>query len=98
MRERGRYQIQLMKTRSSSGVGMKVDLEFDVESLRITDPGEEAQGTPGTLKPQVSSIMSQIKATSSLGTVNKETGEIVSADLQSTKLKQMLAGLKTRTD
>ena len=98
MRERGRYQIQLMKTRSSSGVGMKVDLEFDVESLRITDPGEEAQGTPGTLKPQVSSIMSQIKATSSLGTVNKETGEIVSADIQSTKLKQMLAGLKTRTD
>ena len=98
MRERGRYQIQLMKTRSSSGVGMKVDLEFDVESLRITDPGEEAQGTPGTLKPQVSSIMSQIKATSNLGTVNKETGEIVSADIQSTKLKQMLAGLKTRTD
>ncbi len=98
MRERGRYQIQLMKTRSSSGVGMKVDLEFDVESLRITDPGEEAQGTPGTLKPQVSSIMSQIKATSNLGTVNKETGEIVSADLQSTKLKQMLAGLKTKTE
>ena len=98
MRERGRYQIQLMKTRSSSGVGMKVDLEFDVESLRITDPGEEAQGTPGTLKPQVSSIMSQIKATSSLGTVNKETGEIVSADLQSTKLKQMLAGLRIKTD
>ena len=94
MRERGRYQIQLMKTRSSSGVGMKVDLEFDVESLRITDPGEEAQGTPGTLKPQVSSIMSQIKATSNLGTVNKETGEIVSEDIQSTKLKQMLAGLK----
>ena len=98
MRERGRYQIQLMKTRSSSGVGMKVDLEFDVESLRITDPGEEAQGTPGTLKPQVSSIMSQIKATSNLGTVNKETGEIVSADLQSTKLKQMLAGLRIKTD
>ena len=28
MRECGRYQIQLMKTRSSSGVGMKLDLEF----------------------------------------------------------------------
>ena len=37
MRERGRYQIQLMKTRSSSGVGSKVDLEFDVDSLRIRD-------------------------------------------------------------
>ena len=41
MKERGRYQIQFMKTRSSSGVGQKVDLEFDVETLRITDAGEE---------------------------------------------------------
>jgi hypothetical protein len=37
MRERGRYQIQLMKTRSSSGVGMKIDLEFNLESLKISD-------------------------------------------------------------
>ena len=35
MKERGRYQIQFMKTRSSSGVGQKVDLEFDVDNLRI---------------------------------------------------------------
>ena len=41
MRERGRYQIQLMKTRSSSGVGQKIDLEFDVDSLRIRDLGED---------------------------------------------------------
>jgi hypothetical protein len=37
MRERGRYQVQFMKTRSSSGVGQKVDLAFDVSGLRITD-------------------------------------------------------------
>ena len=61
MRERGRYQIQLMKTRSSSGVGMKVDLDFDVETLRITDPGEDAQGSPGSMRPQVGSILSSIK-------------------------------------
>jgi replicative DNA helicase len=41
MKERGRYQIQFMKTRSSSGVGQKVDLEFDVDSLRIKDLDEE---------------------------------------------------------
>jgi archaellum biogenesis ATPase FlaH len=64
MRERGRYQIQLMKTRSSSGVGMKVDLDYDIDTLRITDPGEEAQGTPGTVKPQVGSIMNSIKTRS----------------------------------
>jgi replicative DNA helicase len=94
MRERGRYQIQLMKTRSSSGVGQKVDLDFNIESLRITDPGEEAQGTPGTLITQTNSIMSQIKPISTFGTV-KQSGEIVTADIQSTKLKQMIAGLKS---
>jgi hypothetical protein len=41
MRERGRYQIQLMKTRSSSGVGQKIDLEFNVDTLRITDCEQE---------------------------------------------------------
>jgi len=41
MRERGRYQIQLMKTRSSSGVGQKIDLEFDIDSLRIRDLGDD---------------------------------------------------------
>ena len=94
MRERGRYQIQLMKTRSSSGVGQKVDLDFNIESLRITDPGEEAQGQPGTLITQTNSIMSQIKPISTFGTV-KQSGEIVTADIQSTKLKQMIAGLKS---
>ena len=43
MRERGRYQIQFMKTRSSSGVGHKVDLEFDIDTLRIRNLEEEEQ-------------------------------------------------------
>jgi archaellum biogenesis ATPase FlaH len=43
MRERGRYQLQLMKTRSSSGVGMKMDLDFNLETLRITDLPEDQQ-------------------------------------------------------
>jgi KaiC/GvpD/RAD55 family RecA-like ATPase len=43
MKERGRYQIQFMKTRSSSGVGQKVDLDFNLETLRITDLGEESE-------------------------------------------------------
>lgn len=93
MRERGRYQIQCMKSRSSTGVGMKIDLDYNIETMRITDPGEDAG--PGTLKPQVGSIMSQIKTRTSLDSVpadtetNKDLGEA-----QSTKLKQMLASLK----
>jgi len=47
MRERGRYQIQFMKTRSSSGHGQRVDLQFDIESLKISDlpEGEEEQAS-----------------------------------------------------
>ena len=112
MKERGRYQIQLMKTRSSSGVGTKVDLDFDMESLRITDPGEEAQGTPGSLKPQVGSVMSQIKARSTADATESvkwakpeaPPGHLDipvgggSGQAQSTKLKSMLAGLKTKAE
>lgn len=41
MRERGEYQLQLMKTRSSSGVGAKVNFDFNIETLRITDPQKD---------------------------------------------------------
>lgn len=40
MKENGRYQLQFLKTRSSSGVGSKVELAFDVRSLRIYDLDE----------------------------------------------------------
>jgi len=43
MRERGRVQIQFMKTRSSSGVGSKLDLAFNMDSLRIQDLDEDEQ-------------------------------------------------------
>ena len=99
MRERGRYQIQAMKTRSSSGVGQKVDLEFDIESLRIRDLGDDEEYQQ--FKKQSSSIYDQIKAKSiqsdpaNDATVADEPGKIV-ADVQSTKLKQMLAGIKQK--
>lgn len=40
MKAGGRYQIQLMKTRSSSGVGSVIDLAFDPGHLRISDMEE----------------------------------------------------------
>jgi len=93
MRERGRYQLQLMKTRSSSGVGQKVELEFDIDCLRIRDAGIE-ESKPGLSRP--TEIMNRIKAT-----VDADTGEIVAdtpkitAEVQSNKLKQLLAQIKT---
>jgi archaellum biogenesis ATPase FlaH len=91
MRERGRYQIQLMKTRSSSGVGMKVDLEFDLNSLRITDPGEDAQ-EENRQGQGSSNIMGQIKSQATV-TPSQEASK-VNAQVDSSKLKNMLAGLK----
>ncbi len=58
MRERGRYQIQFMKTRSSAGVGQKVDLAFDIAGLRITDLPEDEEQTP---MHQPSAMMDKIK-------------------------------------
>ncbi len=61
MRERGRYQLQLMKTRSSSGVGMKIELEFNIETLKITDLPEDEQEHSGATSRGTSSIIDSIK-------------------------------------
>ena len=91
MRERGRYQLQLMKTRSSSGVGQKVELEFDIESLRIRDLGDEAPAAGGFVKKP--SIYDSIKAKSTVSNDDEDTGKIT-ADVQSNKLKQLLGQIK----
>lgn len=45
MKDRGEYQIQFLKTRSSSGVGQKVFLKIDSNTLRIQDaPVEMLEG------------------------------------------------------
>ena len=90
MKERGKYQIQCMKSRSSTGVGQKIDLEYNIETMRITDPGEDmtSQGP----KP---SIMDSIKARSSVKDNNDEDHTPkISADVQSNKLKQLLGQIK----
>jgi len=69
MKERGRYQIQFMKTRSSSGVGQKVDLEFNMDTLRISDLGEEEESSFSQQRTQSSSNMVQgFKRTSVVST------------------------------
>ena len=103
MRERGQYQIQLMKTRSSSGVGQKVELAFDVETLRITDPGTATVSGTATDAPQQSaqSIMDKFKTSSSVGATDQivqaqvdPANKKVVADVQGSKLKSLLNNLK----
>ena len=99
MRERGKYQIQCMKSRSSTGVGQKIDLEYNIENMRITDAGGEDGDTSYTPKPSPNNIMSTLKATSTI--IDQSTGEIlepenkrVLADVQGAKLKALLSSLK----
>ena len=76
MKERGRYQIQFMKTRSSSGVGQKVDLEFNVDTLRITDLGEEeSEGSYNQQRSnnQTNNFTNSFKRTSVVSTNTEET-------------------------
>ena len=105
MKERGRYQIQCLKSRSSTGVDQKIDLEYNIETMRITDPGLDADSGNGP--PKVSSIMSQIRSKTvgsedEIPQFQRATGtpawekpeQKATAEVQSTKLKSMLAGLK----
>jgi hypothetical protein len=95
MRERGKYQIQCMKSRSSTGVGMKIDLDYNVETMRITDPGEDAGPVNSFRKPDIlASIKTQSRMTSPAEEEIVESGKIT-ADVQSAKLKQLLGKIKT---
>jgi len=108
MRERGKYQIQCMKSRSSTGVGMKIDLDYNVETMRISDSGgDEGQTSyrPSNPQPSANNIMSQLKPQSTIISsepiINQATGEILEpdtkrivADVQGSKLKALLNNLK----
>ena len=102
MRERGKYQIQCMKSRSSTGVGQKIDLEYNIETMRITDEDPEGYGDQQMKQKPAATpndIMSKLKSTSMV--VDQETGEILNmppaknvSDIQGAKLKSLLNSLK----
>ena len=103
MRERGQYQIQCMKSRSSTGVGQKIDLDYNVETMRISDSdpdGYADQQSKFKPSPSPNDIMSQLKPQSNI-VVDQETGEIlqpstknVVAEVHGSKLKTLLNSLK----
>ena len=101
MRERGKYQIQFMKTRSSSGVGHKVDLEFNVDTLRILDLAEDEEYQ--SFKKQAPSIYNNLKRTSTVTSEVKEEHKSdeplkddigkVRANVESSKIKDLIKNL-----
>jgi hypothetical protein len=94
MRERGRYQLQLMKTRSSSGVNSKIDLEFDVDSLRIRDIGEEDEAD-NTVSKGRANVLDQIKRSSTPAPdAAEEPAAKITAATDSTRLRAFLNTLE----
>ena len=96
MKDRGKYQIQFMKTRSSSGVGQKVDLDFNMETLRIIDSGEDLEPS---LKDSKSSMINGLKRTSAVSeTTDLETGEIIRNDPTQGLPVKRVTGVRTASD
>ena len=103
MRERGRYQLQLMKTRNSGGVGQKIDLGFDVDTLRIVDIDEDDEDNNYGSAPSggANSIVDSLKrnpTNAPADSVREDpsegtTGPKIKAEADSTKLKQFLNNL-----
>jgi len=78
MKEAGRYQLQFMKTRSSAGVGSRIDLSFNVKSLRI---GNLEEGDDGSVVASSKSIYDTLKKKSIVvgndNQIEKENDEII---------------------
>jgi len=98
MRERGRYQIQLMKTRNSSGVGSKIDLEFNIDTLRITDVDEEDAKAVNS-QSSASSVLAKVKRNAAQADKEADAPEEmpkmkITAKTDSTKLREFLNNLE----
>lgn len=104
MRERGRYQLQLMKTRSSSGVNSKIDLGFDVDTLRIFDLDEDDENdsyntSSGSelvqnLKRQNNTNQTETDFTDTTPDIEENNSGKIHAQTDSTKLRNFLNNLK----
>lgn len=79
MRERGRYQVQFMKTRSSSGVGSKVDLKFNIDTLRIEDLEE---GEEGAETATAGALLQQLQRKNAIQASEPEAEQAVQQSLQ----------------
>ena len=91
MRERGKYQLQFLKTRSSSGVGQKIDLDFDIDTLRITNSEEQSDGAP-MVTTKSSQILNSLQRNSTVSTDPTEGASVKApkAEIGSSKLRQLL--------
>ena len=100
MPERGKYQLQIMKTRNSGGVGQKIDLEFDIDSLRIRDLADDEEYQE--FNKRKSTIYEGLKRNSlnqpgepdpNADPKDGDSVGKIKADVDSTKLRSFIANL-----
>jgi hypothetical protein len=88
-----------MKTRSSSGVGQKIDLEFNIDTLRITDLLEDDYNSPG--QTAGSTLLNSIKQKTTITAAGEAFSDPtagvavpkVQAKVESSKLRELLNNL-----
>jgi len=94
MRERGQYQLQLLKTRSSSGVGSKVSLLFNRDSLRITDD-TNANSDNNITSSDTSNVVDQLRKKTIVN--QKDTDDDVPVMDRTAAASSLRAMLKTKS-
>jgi archaellum biogenesis ATPase FlaH len=93
MRERGKYQVQFMKTRSSSGVGQKIDLSFDPDTLKISDCDQtDEDNTPTRIAASIKS-RNTISSNASVTDTDEETPR-VRTTTNSGRLRELLNNIQ----
>jgi len=97
MKERGKYQLQLLKTRNSAGVGNKLELDFAQDTLRVTDPGPDASQAPSQAHQILSQVRSRPGVSPNLAPAPAQADIAASGSADAAKVKQMLAGLRNNS-
>lgn len=77
MKERGEYQLYMLKTRSSAAVGQNITLAYNNVTMLISDMDDEANShvpmTQAQLQQSLKASLNQAKQVPNLGTVAKAT-------------------------
>ena len=94
MRERGQYQLQFMKTRSSSGVGTRINLKFDQSTLRITDFTDEELEQQESTSNQIYDSLTNLNKTSNVTRPMQSDPEDHDFIAKGASLKKLINNLK----
>jgi hypothetical protein len=76
---------------------MKIDLDFDVDTLRITNSEEQSEDNSNAMTAKSSAILSSLQRSSTVSTDPQDGVSIkpARAQVESTKLRSLLNNLNT---